>query len=74
MKRLIFLALAGMSLTLGGCASMGSATRANDGFNADVDIVKVKAVNQWAETKGARVMWVNYPQKSKIAESTSTIN
>ena len=74
MKRSILLALASMSLGLGGCASMGAASRANHGFNADVDVAKVTAVNQWAEIKGARVMWVNYPQKSKTADASNTIN
>jgi hypothetical protein len=26
-----------------------------------VDVQKVASVNLWAETKGARVLWVNYP-------------
>jgi len=26
-----------------------------------IDVQKVATVNQWAETKGARVIWVRYP-------------
>lgn len=74
MKRSMFLALAGAILVSSGCASLGPATRANHGFNADVDVGKVIAVNQWAQTKGATVVWVNYPQKSRTADASSTVN
>lgn len=30
----------------------------------DIDYGKVIAVNQWAERRGATVMWINYPKKS----------
>jgi len=76
MKRSILLFVAGMSLALGGCASMGGAQHANNGFDSgsDIDMGKVVAVNQWAETKGARVMWINYPQKPKNLDSASSVN
>ena len=74
MKRSILLALTGLCLVMGGCASMGPATRPNHGFSSDVDVGKVIAVNQWAETKGATIVWVNYPQKNKTAESSNTVN
>jgi hypothetical protein len=27
----------------------------------DYDAIKVEAVTQWAKTKGATVIWINYP-------------
>ncbi|MBS0581724.1 MAG: hypothetical protein JSS42_01320 [Proteobacteria bacterium] len=73
MKRSIFLA-AGMSLALAGCAATGGARHANDGYGSDVDMGKVVAVNQWAETKGARIMWINLPQKPKNLDSAGSVN
>jgi hypothetical protein len=60
-----------MSLALGGCASMGGAEHPGSRFGSDVDVSKVIAVNQWAETKGATVVWINYPQKSKNPDSVN---
>lgn len=74
MKRSILVALAGTFLVLGGCASMGGSRMTNSQYGPDVDVGKVMAVNQWAQTKGATVVWINYPQKSKTAESTNPIN
>ena len=74
MRRSIPIALAGMFLVLGGCASTGGSRMTNSQYGPDVDVGKIIAVNQWAQTKGATVVWVNYPQKSKIAESTTPIN
>ena len=58
------LVLALMSAVLTGCAgtrgatlSMSSAQLASD----DVDAEKVATVNQWAQTHGATVVWINYP-------------
>jgi len=70
MKRSILFFVAGMSLVLDGCASMGDAQRANAGYDSNVDMGKVVAVNQWAETKGAKVVWINYPQKPKNLDSS----
>ena len=73
MKRSILFA-AGMSLALGGCASMGGAQHADDRYGSDVDMGKVIAANQWAEIKGAKVVWINYPQKPKTLDSGSAVN
>jgi hypothetical protein len=73
MKRSILFA-AGVSLALGGCASMGGAQHADYQYGSDVDMGKVVAVNQWAETKGAKVVWINYPQKPKSVDSGSAVN
>lgn len=37
---------------------------------SQVDYVKVLAVNQWAERRGASVIWVNYPVRLKRARDT----
>lgn len=73
MKRSMLLVLAGAALAMGGCAAIGG-SRATSYYGSDVDIGKVIAVNQWAETKGATVVWVNYPRKAKTAESSNTVN
>jgi len=60
--RLVLLAMlwalmAGCAGTRGGTISMSSAALASD----DVDAEKVATVNQWAQTHGATVVWINYP-------------
>jgi hypothetical protein len=42
-------------------------------YGPNVDVDKVVTINQWALNRGAIVMWVNYPQKTNTAE-TSTVN
>ena len=55
MKRLsICLALSAM---LAACAA--APPKQTSGVRLDVQ--KVASVNSWAETKGARVLWVHYP-------------
>ena len=55
MKQLsICLALSAM---LAGCA----AAPQKHMTGAQLDVQKVASVNTWAETKGARVLWVHYP-------------
>ncbi|GAP66383.1 precorrin-3B C17-methyltransferase [Mizugakiibacter sediminis] len=49
---------------LAGCA--GETTRPQNLaslYPGDVDWEKVVSVNQWAERKGATVVWVNMPRK-----------
>lgn len=60
------LAVACLGLTA--CASTGGSRAAQDqsGFSDEIDYQKVISVNEWAHTHGARVMWVNYPQKSRF--------
>jgi hypothetical protein len=54
-----------MSLALGACASAGGPRHAAlvDPENDDYDADKVAAVTQWARTKGATEIWINYPTK-----------
>lgn len=33
-------------------------------MDADVDVGKVVAVNEWAVNRHATVVWINYPKKS----------
>ena len=73
MKRSTLLAVAVTFLALAGCASTGGPRVANR-YGADVDTEKVLIVNQWAQTKGATVVWINFPQKLKTAESASAVN
>jgi hypothetical protein len=62
-----FMVVALMSLALGACASAGNLRHAAqaDPENDDYDADKVAAVNQWAHTKGATEIWINYPQKHR---------
>ena len=48
-----------LSVTLAACA--GAPQRRMTGV--ELDVQKVASINTWAETKGARVLWVNYPTK-----------
>lgn len=54
---------------LGACAASPARTAASreytQRYEATYDAEKVLIVNQWAETHGARVMWINYPSKPK---------
>ena len=55
-----------IALALTGCATERSAYHPETWYaKPPVDIGKIAAVNQWAEQRGARVMWVNYPQKPR---------
>jgi hypothetical protein len=59
-----------MGLALGACASAGHvrpATQANPGIDG-YDAEKVAAVNIWAETKGAKVIWINFPTKPRARD------
>lgn len=51
------------TLALSACASTsgpnGIVRESNIG--APVDVGKVVTVNQWAQQRGARVVWINYP-------------
>ncbi len=73
MKKLI--GVAAMALGLCGCASEGTRYHPAGWYTEhDVDIGKIATVSQWAEERGAKVMWINYPQKPKSAESETTSN
>ena len=69
MYRAKFVLAAATSLFLTACAtgSMHSQTPQDfsDKYYADYDATKVTVVNQWAENKGARVIWINYPPKKR---------
>jgi predicted nucleotidyltransferase len=52
----------------------GSAARGPSKYDSDVDVAKVVTVNQWAQWRGAKLIWINYPQKSRLADSESTAN
>jgi hypothetical protein len=58
MKRLL-MCLA-LSATLAACAA---APQKQVSGGTKLDVQKVASVNQWAETKGARVLWVHYPTR-----------
>lgn len=73
MKRSMLLACASLFLVLAGCVSTGG-SRAVNQYGSDVDMDKVVTVNQWAQIKGATVVWVNLPRKPKAAESASNLN
>jgi hypothetical protein len=60
-----------LSLGLSACASTGGHKgMARSSYDGDIDYGKVIAVNQWALTRHATVVWINYPvrvQKSVAA-------
>ena len=66
MKGLVISATCVICLGLTACAGTAGSngiTHAVPGLRSDqeVDYGKVAAVNQWAERKGATVIWINYP-------------
>lgn len=50
-------------LGLGGCTTTQLHRMEAEAASDQVDLEKVVSVNAWAHEHGARVMWVNYPQK-----------
>lgn len=66
MRKLLGIAVG--ALALSGCAIDRAAYHPSGWYSdPNVDVGKVTTVNQWAEQKGARVMWINYPQKPKTS-------
>lgn len=59
MLTLLSAGLAGCAGTHGGTISMSNAGLASD----DIDAEKMAVVNQWAQTHGATVVWINYPTR-----------
>jgi hypothetical protein len=65
--RLWICALASLGLTA--CATSGAPGRRmtldeyTAHYNADYDSAKVAAVQEWAQRRGATVVWLNYPRK-----------
>ena len=73
MKRAVFGLAVGMCLGLCACAQTGG-TRLNSAtpsISEDIDMGKVIAVNQWALSRGATVVWINYPQKPKSSQDNN---
>ena len=61
MKSLAIGAAIVVSLGLTACTGTSNRMSRSDSPDSRIDMVKVVGVNQWAERRGARVMWVNYP-------------
>ena len=65
--RWTMLVLAGMCVVVGGCATAGHTIPTSPAVSLaseDVDAEKVATVNQWAQTHGATVVWINYPTRA----------
>ncbi len=68
MKKLM--GVAAMALCTCGCASQGTRYNPETWYSpSDVDIGKIATVNQWAQTHGATVLWINYPPKPRDVQS-----
>ncbi|MGA9343104.1 MAG: hypothetical protein WBV61_12335 [Rhodanobacteraceae bacterium] len=64
MKLLLSMALVGMVLALSACAT-GTSNLRGGPQDQELDSGKIAAVNQWAEIKGATVLWIHYPTRTK---------
>jgi len=55
------------ALALGACAGVntGPSLSKTSTPGVDADTVKVASVNQWAQDRGATVVWIHYPVKSR---------
>lgn len=62
------------ALSLGLCACAATPQRAGlahqRSMDDSLDVVKVVSVNQWASTRGATVIWLNYPTRNVHAKPT----
>jgi ABC-type glycerol-3-phosphate transport system substrate-binding protein len=63
MKSLALSAALVICLGLSACAGTagGSGFVRSGSMDSNLDYGKVITVNQWAETRGATVVWINYP-------------
>jgi hypothetical protein len=61
--------LAAGVLFLGGCAGTGG-TRGGEHRdpNGEVDASKIETVSQWAQARGATIIWVHYPRKPRSSD------
>jgi hypothetical protein len=66
------LSAAFLTVTLGACAGsparVASEREYTHHYEAQYDAEKVVIVNQWAETHGAHVLWINYPTKPRARD------
>lgn len=62
-----FARIAGLTSALCACASTGGPRYSEQpATDSNVyDATKVAVVTEWAKTKGATVIWINYPTKPK---------
>ena len=74
MRKALFILAVGMGLGLGltGCAGTGgthpdSASKTSL-TSRDLDMDKVASVNRWALDRGAKLIWINYPQKRLLGD------
>jgi len=52
-------------VVLSGCTAGAPRHRSQTDPNDDFDAGKVAAVTQWAQTRGATVVWLHYPTKPR---------
>jgi hypothetical protein len=74
MRWTMLVLLAGVCAGLGGCATAGHTIPTSPAVGLasdDVDAEKVATVNQWAQTHGATVVWINYPTRAHPRSSSS---
>lgn len=64
MKILFSTALVAISLALCACAT-GTSNLRGGPHDQVLDVGKIVAVNQWAQTKGATVLWIHYPTRPR---------
>ena len=72
MKVLAVSAAVAVCLGLSACAgSMGrNGISRGEPLGREIDVGKMAAVNQWAERKGATVLWVHFPVRPSRATPT----
>jgi len=62
------------AISLGLCACAATTPRSGlvhqRSMDDNLDVVKVISVNKWAQTRGATVVWLNYPTRNMRAKPT----
>ena len=76
MSKAVFVFATGLCVGLAACAGSGgmrpdSLSESKTSLNSiDIDSNKVATVNRWALDHGAKLLWLNYPQRHPLSDGS----